>query len=129
MGIVFKTFWDRTIFYVEEMSLRKKPNDWPTTWIVHREMKKMMVYLQNEHFFRTHFRKKTVVCFYKINDILETKTFEKSTFFLKVRFHWTNDYTEWRVRPIIRFLDPPSINFVHDHLFFSKFIIIHFFII
>jgi len=29
------------------------------------------------------------------------------------------------VCPSIRFLDPPpSINFVHDHLFFSKFIII-----
>ena len=34
------------------------------------------------------------------------------------------------VRPSIRFLDPlpPPINFVHDHLFFSKFII-YFFVI
>ena len=26
----------------------------------------------------------------------------------------------FRVRPSIRFLDPPPINFVHDHLFFSN---------
>ena len=36
-----------------------------------------------------------------------------------------------RVCPRERFLDPapPPINFVHDHLFFSKFIIIYFFVI
>ena len=33
-------------------------------------------------------------------------------------------YNNTRVRPSIRFLDPPpSYHFVHDHLFFTKFLI------